>query len=500
MTDPVLETSAQAQERDRWTIDTEGIPSPVLMENAARALCRDLEKRMESGSQILILCGPGSNGQDGLAMLRVLREHGRLASAFCQSKDTLQNRILSARHIDLITDPDKACRQMQTLQEKDWVVDAMFGSGLSRPLQGQWAKLAAAANDSKARILAVDVPSGIHGETGVLGEVVIKADVTAAIGTRKLGTVLPASLPFAGRTVTLDIGLGTPDTARQVFELTRDKAAACLPARPDLSWKGTFGRALMTGGSSRMHGAIEMAASACFHSGIGLLSAAVPQVLEPALRCRLPEAMLVKVEGDPDRFSEESIEPLLETARTMTVVSAGNGMGREPGTAALVKALLQETTQTLVLDADALSVLDTDWLNRQAGRTILTPHPGEFCRMTSMDSAALRANPVCAARDFSLQWPQTVLVLKGDITCVAENGIVYVLDRPDSKLAKGGSGDLLCGIITGLAGSQEPFEAALCGVWAHNRAAALCTKDPAAFTPQDLIDSLSGVWSELRKS
>ncbi len=331
MTETLLETAAQAQERDRYTIEQEGIPSPVLMETAARALCSVLETRLVAGSRILILCGPGSNGQDGLAMHRILQEHGwdtaaycppgqslqpRLVAgsrililcgpgsngqdglamhrilqehgwdtaAYCPPGQSLQRRILENRGIPVLTSLTQICALAESLGPDDWIVDAMFGSGLSRPLEGTWHTLTEAANGSAARILAVDVPSGMDGETGPLPGAVIQADLTACIGTRKLGTVLPAALPLTGEVTTLDIGLGNPNTPRTVFELTASKARTCLPVRPLLSWKGTFGKVLMAGGSRRMHGAIEMSARACFHAGPGLLTVAVPEILQPAMR------------------------------------------------------------------------------------------------------------------------------------------------------------------------------------------------------------------------
>ncbi|WP_276957212.1 NAD(P)H-hydrate dehydratase [Faecalibaculum rodentium] len=499
MTETLLETAAQAQERDRYTIEQEGIPSPVLMETAARALCSLLESRLVAGSRILILCGPGSNGQDGLAMHRILQEHGWDTAAYCPPGQSLQRRILENRGIPVLTSLTQICALAESLGPDDWIVDAMFGSGLSRPLEGTWHTLTEAANGSAARILAVDVPSGMDGETGPLPGAVIQADLTACIGTRKLGTVLPAALPLTGEVTTLDIGLGNPNTPRTVFELTASKARTCLPVRPLLSWKGTFGKVLMAGGSRRMHGAVEMSARACFHAGPGLLTVAVPEILQPAMRCVLPEAMLLDLPGDPDCISEEAVPAILHAARDMNVVSAGNGMGRQEGTRTLVQDLLQKTDVTLVLDADALSVLDPHWLHRPGGQTILTPHPGEFSRITGWSVSDITANPVKAAQKFTRAYPDTVLVLKGAITCVSEHGQVWVLARPDSSLAKGGSGDMLCGIITGLAASQNPLEAALCGVWAHNQAPLCSKKDPAAFGPQDLVDALSDVWKSLRE-
>ncbi|WP_297568591.1 NAD(P)H-hydrate dehydratase [uncultured Faecalibaculum sp.] len=500
MTENLLETASQARERDRYTIETEHIPSLVLMENAARSLCRLLQTRLLPDSRVLILCGPGNNGQDGLAMLRILREQGVDACAFSQSDSSQQQQILSARGIEPVTNPEQALRQMSALSRDDWIVDAMFGSGLSRPLTGLWEQLAQAADSSRARILSVDVPSGIHGTLGPLSAAVIHADLTGALQTQKVGTILPASLPCTGETRILDIGLGNPGTDRDTFLLTETVACQALPGRSALSYKGTFGKALMIGGCKTMHGAMEMSAKACFHSGIGLLTVAVPPVLQPPLRCVLPEAMLLDLHSDPDFLSEEAIPEILKATAEMSVVSAGNGLSRTPSSRELVRSLMLNTECTLVLDADALSLLDLTWLKARQGQTILTPHPGEFSRMTGISPQELQKDPVTAARAFSRQYPGTVLVLKGDITCVSCDGQTWVLARPDSALAKGGSGDVLCGIITGLAGSQNPLQAALCGVWAHNQAAAISEKDPAAFSPQDLTGSLSTVWTKLRNS
>lgn len=492
MTEILLETAEQSAERDRYTIEQEGIPSAVLMETAARELCRLLEPELQPEDRIFVVCGPGNNGQDGLAMTRVLREHGHEATPFSLEPESPQHQILTRRNIPVCQDLTEALEQ---IKEADWIVDAMFGSGLSRPLSGQWATLAQAMTLSSAKVFSVDIPSGIHGTDGLLQDTAVKADMTGAIGTRKKGTILPSALPYCGRQQTVAIGLGDPGTPRNLFLLTEDKARACLPVRSDRSYKGTFGKALVIGGSRQMHGAVSMTARACFHSGIGLLTTAVPACLENAMRCKLDETMLLVTPGDPEAIDEAAVPVILEEAAKMTVVSAGNGMGRGPGTRTLVKELLA-ADHLLVLDADALDVLEPEWLQRQAP-VILTPHVGEFSRITGMSVQEISRDPVKAALAFTSQYPSAVLVLKSDVTVVAACENAWVLDRPDSALAKGGSGDVLCGIITGLAGSQEPLQAALCGVYAHNRAAGM-KKDPAGFTPEDLIGHLADVWNELR--
>lgn len=478
-------SAARSRQRDNCGIQEEGIPSLVLMERAALGLCDVLEACAGKDTSFWIACGPGNNGADGLAMARILQERGHEVSCYAprvSGEGILQKSICEKRDVPFKDEPEDAC----------WIVDALFGSGLSRPIQGDYAKVIESINDSGKRVFAVDMPSGIHGTTGPTDGAVVKADVTACIDCLKMGAFMPASLPLTGELHCIPIGL-LPETEADTYLITRELVHDLLSPRSRFSYKGTYGKVIMAGGSSTMAGAISMALDACFHAGCGLLSAAVPVCLADMVRLRHPEAMLVSLEEKDGQVTSQSAHKITDGAYTL--ISCGNGLGRGAEIPGFVRSILA-SDKPVVLDADGISVCDINWLNR-AATTILTPHVGEFARLTKKSVSDILADPISRAREFSLQYPNTVLVLKNDAVYVAAKGVVYVLCRPDSRLAKGGSGDVLCGIITGLAAYNDPLTAAIAGVWAHNTSALLSDKDPRYFTPADLVKGLDKTWKLL---
>lgn len=479
-----LITAERSRQRDAQGIN-EGIPSLVLMERAALGLCDLLEEKAGPAASVVIVCGPGNNGADGFACARILQERGHKVTCVWHEGSghvLLQKSICEKRHIPVTDD-------ISVIRHGDWIVDALFGSGLSRPVTGLYACWIDTINAAGKPVLAIDLPSGMHGTTGVHAGAVIHASVTACIDCLKQGACLPASLPVTGEMRTVPIGL-LPETGGDTFLIDDALVCGLLEARSDFSYKGTFGKVVLAGGSPAMAGAISMALAACFHSGCGLLTAAVPACLADMVHNRHPEAMLLPLET----MDEAGARAVLSAG--FTLLGCGNGLGCSQNTAAFVQTLLASDLP-VVLDADGISVCDPLWLDRQAP-TILTPHVGEFSRLTGLSIEEIVADPIEKARTFSLDHPQVVLVLKHTATYVAANGIVYVLCRPDSRLAKGGSGDVLCGIITGLAASQTPLTAAIGGVWAHNMSAALSRKDPRFFTFEDLIAGLDAAWQALK--
>ena len=417
------------------------------MERAARGVDALLCERYPD-EPALVVCAGGNNGGDGFALLRMLVSRGASCAGVLlgdpeKLKGDARTNYLRALEHGVVFSPELTDG---ALGECGVVVDAMFGTGLSRPLAGAFFDAAERINSSGKPVVSIDLPSGVDATTGAVLGTAVRASATVTFEFLKRGHLL-----FPGRGLCGDVRVwplsgeadGEPDTAL----LEKTDVADMLPPRPADSHKGANGRALLCVGSERYAGAALMCAGAALRAGTGLLSVAVPGRIKPAFSL-LPEAMAIAVSdgGDWDAAASEAAGELLEKKNAVCV---GCGVGDGDVLPLILRAL--EARVPLVLDADALNRISREKivLSRLHRDVILTPHPAEMARLTGEPADEILRDPIETARRYAKQW-NCVVLLKGATTCVSDGTRVWLNTTGNSGLAKGGSGDVLSGIITAL--------------------------------------------------
>ncbi|MCC2546058.1 NAD(P)H-hydrate dehydratase [Hymenobacter sp. BT175] len=466
-------SAAQTRLADQATIEEEGIASIDLMERAAQAFTTWLTARQtpaEAG-EILICCGPGNNGGDGLAVAR--RLHGAsyavrvaLLPAERRSTDFETNH---KRLPEAIPAQELNAGSLPLIQPGTLVVDALFGTGITRPLDGLAAAVVEHINQAGARVVSIDMPSGLLTDSPQPSDSpIIRARHTVSFELPKLAFLLPQNARYVGQWHLAPISLSRTFLKQAVADmhLVEDALlAGRLPRRATFAHKGTFGHALLVAGSYGKMGAAVLAAGACLRSGVGLLTVAAPKAGYDTLQSQVPEAMC-RTDRDKDHISE------LPDLRPYSAVGIGPGLGQHDDTRAALEELLCTVLKLpLVLDADALNLLGANrgLLDLLPPRCLLTPHPREFERLT--EPARDDYHRLELLRAFCAQY-DCYVILKGAHSCLGTpEGTLYFNSTGNPGMATGGSGDVLTGVLTALlAQGLTPLDAALLGMYAHGRA------------------------------
>ncbi|MCC3155771.1 NAD(P)H-hydrate dehydratase [Hymenobacter sp. 15J16-1T3B] len=469
-------TAAQTRQADAATINAEGIRSVALMERAATAFTDWLTARLSpaDAGDLLVLCGPGNNGGDGLVAARRLHEQGYrvrvgLLPADKHSADFEHNRQRLPAEVPVA---EWGPGQLPPIEPSTVVIDALFGTGLSRPLDGAAAAVVQHLNAARSRVVSIDLPSGLFADAPQPQDSpVVEARHTVTFELPKLALLLPQNARYVGRWHALPIGLSPRFLADVEADRHLVDAAllACrLPARPTFAHKGTFGHALLLAGSKGKIGAAVLAARSCLHGGVGLLTVQVPAVGYAVLQTAVPEAMCL-ADACKSHLSE------LPELKAYNAVGMGPGIGQDDETRAVLEELLCTAQVPLVLDADALNLLGANrpLLDLLPPDTLLTPHPKEFERLT--EPARDDYHRLELLRDFAGRY-RCYVVLKGAYSCLAApDGQLYFNTTGNPGLATGGTGDVLTGLCLALRADKRlsPLDAALLAVYAHGRAADL---------------------------
>lgn len=505
-----LATADEMRRMDRHAIDELGLPGRLLMENAARAVAdrvTALAARLSAPRPVVVCCGPGNNGGDGFAAARLLKNRGEAVTVVKLGEpsgaDVLSNWEAWRQFGETYDAQSEAETAEALLQQAAVLVDAWFGTGLARPVEGAYRDWIDRFNASPAPIkVAVDLPSGIHTDTGQVLGIATHCTHTVTLQVGKPGCYQWPGAECAGSVEVADISIPPhwePDDP-PLYRLTAPFARELLPYRPRDGHKGTFGHLLSVCGSAGMGGAALMAGRAAVKSGAGLVTAAVPKALQDRFVTSAPELMTLAAEpGATEYFAAAHAPGLLEAAAARSAVVLGCGLGRHEETGALVKELVARVERPLLIDADGLYPLAGADLTARAAPTVITPHPGELARLSGLAPAELAADRVGHARRLAAEWG-VVLVLKGAGTAVAApSGEVFLNPVADHALASGGSGDVLSGVIGGLLAQGLPvLNAALLGVTLH--AAARRHRGELSgtyFSASDLIEGLNGALREL---
>lgn len=462
-----LYTTAQVRALDAHAIDVLGISGHELMHRAARAAFDVLRQRWPQARRIVVACGPGNNGGDGFLLAALAREAGLevrvLALAPTSRGDAAQARQV---YVDAGGAVDQA-HDTEALARADVVVDALFGSGLTRPLRDAAAVLVEAVNAGGKPVLSLDVPSGLDADTGHAAGVVIRARATTCFVAWKRGLFTGRAADCCGQRSLHALGL--PDSARNMqtpdAQLLTDTA---LPPRGRDSHKGRYGHVLVIGGEHGMGGAARLVGEAALRGGAGLVSVATRADHVPALLSARPELMPRAV------TSRRELAPLLASA---SVLALGAGLGQADWGRDLWQVAMQDTT-AMVLDADGLNLLAAASRKFTGRDVVMTPHPGEAARLLGSDTSRVQADRFVAARELATRY-DAMVVLKGAGSLVAApDGRVAVCRHGNPGMASGGMGDVLGGIIASLLAQQlSPWQAACLGTNLHALAGDMAARD-----------------------
>ena len=516
-----LTTSAEMKTLDRLATEKFGLPEVVLMENAAQGLARIALEHwpLRPESRIFILAGPGQNGGDGLALARIFSGHGFNSRVFLV-KEPGRNpggaaavNLAVVRSLGLpLTVVENETAALPLWAEADLVVDALFGTGLDRPLAGPAALVLATLSQAKKdlkdrlRILAVDLPSGLSGDSGRWWGPPCPADLTVTLGFPKVGLYLGQGPAAAGIVRVGDIGL-TPAMLEPAPPRGRlsdsEEMRGLLPARPLTGHKGSFGHVLLAGGAQGRTGALVLAAEGALRSGAALVTALHPASLGAVYEAKLTEAMTLELpEERPGELAAEAGEVILGYARGRQALLLGPGMGLGREAAAAIRRVVEAAELPLVLDADALTALAgrPELAKGRPGGVVLTPHPGEAARLLGLSPADIQADRLAAARTLA-ERSGAVVILKGHNSLICEpEGRFYLNPTGGPHLAVGGSGDLLAGLTAGLlAQGLAPLAAAALAAWVHGRAGDLTRSErgPFGLTPTEFAARIPRIWAEL---
>lgn len=491
---------------DAYTIQKKGVPSLVLMERAALAVTEELKKNFILDS-VLVVCGSGNNGGDGLAVARLLHLSGISVSVYLAGKkesfteDTkIQWKIAENYGVSFVNKlkPD----------EYTTIVDAIFGVGLSREITGDYLKILQTLETSGKPVLAVDIPSGIQGSTGQVMGTALHARQTVTFAFPKTGLLLYPGADYAGIVTVCDIGIyEDPEVLETfsgpaLFRLT-EEITSWMPRRDPWGNKGTFGKVLVVAGSKNMAGAAYFAGNACLKTGAGMVRIFTPQCNRIILQQLLPEAMLTTYEEDDD---PGTLRCLLQKAEEWAdVIVAGPGLGQTPAGETLISSLLSGKQKPLVLDADGLNILakHPEWLNNIQRPCILTPHVGEMARLSGYTTAQIKQEPFQCLHSFLETYPVTCILKDARTVTGTVDGTYYLNTRGNCGMATAGSGDVLAGIAGGLLAQGVPEErAAPLAVDLHARAGDRMAEEKGSFslTASDLLDGIGSVWKDMEKN
>lgn len=463
-------SNAQMRRADEYTISELNIPSETLMRRAGLAIADEVQKSAkERGvNDVLVVCGSGNNGGDGYVCaerllklglnVNVYAAGGRLSPDCEREKQRYTGGY--SQHI---------CGAI--------IVDCLFGTGLCRPVTGEYADIINAINDSGAYVISADIPSGINGDNGQITGVAVKADKTVTIAEYKTGCFFGDGIDYSGKIVKADIGITCPEDNYAVICADED-IKKFYPERRRNTHKGTYGCANLVAGSEKYPGAAALGAAACLKSGCGYTKLTTADSVKYALVATLPQVIFC---NEPDLNAN--------------AVAIGSGSGVSQKLYELISNLLQSYEGTLIIDADGLNCLagyGCEILKNAKPSVILTPHIKEFSRLTGLSVRQILSDPVGEARRFASEYGVTV-ALKNAVSVITDGKKTVLNAAGSTALAKGGSGDMLAGFMCGTAARGiDPFNAAVCAAYTLGKSAEIAAQNKTAYcaTAQDILNCI----------
>ncbi|HJV45474.1 MAG TPA: NAD(P)H-hydrate dehydratase [Bacillota bacterium] len=464
-----LVNAQQMREMDRFAMEKVGIPSIVLMEAAGLQVVNEVVRRW-SPCKVLVLAGRGNNGGDAFVVARHLASRGfEVKTWFIGPVERMTtdcrvtfNAYINSKYSYEELNEENWSQFTTDVKEAGLFIDGLLGTGVNRPIQDFIGKVIGLINEQrKGSLISIDIPSGVNADTGEVYANVIVADLTITFAYPKWGQYLFPGAACCGEILVKDISI--PSWVSDHFGLSAellqaDQVARWLPVRNRHSHKGTYGHVLIIGGSEEYVGAPALAAMGAIRSGSGLTTIALPHVIQPMVANRVMEAVFWPWPCENGAFAKGSWSKLADRAGQYDFTVVGPGLGQLPGCEWLTK-IIHHTTGPILLDADALNLLAKDIsILRGRKQVVVTPHPGEMGRLLGISTAVVEQNRPQIARDFAME-NQVYVVLKGTYPIIATpEGKLFVSSRGATSLAKGGSGDVLSGMIGAMVNQTGSME------------------------------------------
>lgn len=493
--------AAQMKAADQYTIQKLGVPSLELMEHAAQACVQVLEDEKVDLSHVCVVCGSGNNGGDGFAIARILQNNRYSVETFCVGNPEHYTEETQEQMHRLQECGGKITYGMPQEDSYSVIIDAVFGVGLSRKVEGRYRQVIEQMNRMRGTKFAVDIPSGLSATTGCILGCAFKADYTVTFQLKKIGLELSQGRTMAGRVIVPDIGIST-DSICEDQEIVRtagkDIYRKMLPDRPEDSNKGTYGRLLVIAGSKGMAGAAYLNAHAAYMTGAGLVRIYTSSDNREILQTLLSEAIITTYE----EYNKEELLSLLTWADSVCI---GSGLGMSRLSEKILKTVIEYVKVPCLIDADGLNLLaeNKNYLNQMAERRfVITPHMKEMSRLTGISVEELKADRIQILKDFISRYRITC-VLKDSRTLIAseEKGIRMNLTG-NSAMAKAGSGDVLAGVISGwMVQGKEAEDAAELGTYIHGLSGDLAKFEKGVYSvmARDLIEYISKALMKLEE-
>jgi ADP-dependent NAD(P)H-hydrate dehydratase / NAD(P)H-hydrate epimerase len=495
-------SAEQIKAADAYTIKHEPIASIDLMERASNIFCDWFcEKFTNKNKTVYVFCGTGNNGGDGLAISRLLQEEGFCVKTFVvrysksESKDFIINFESLKGIKNFFLREIESEKDFPETESDSYIIDALIGSGLNKPLDGLAEQLVLWLNNINAIKIAVDIPSGLYADKKSAGEI-FKADYTFSFELPKLSFLLPENFPYVGEFEFRSIGLSKQfidEPKTNHYYITKEFISTLIKPRRKFDHKGTYGHALIVGGSYGKIGAVQLAARAALHAGCGLVTVYIPKCGYEIIQTSFPEAMVI-TDKKEDYISK------IKTDIKFSSLGIGPGIGKDEKTAEALFEFLSSLEQPVVLDADALNILSDfpNQLHLIPKNSILTPHPKEFERMFGKSSDHYQRLMLQMVKAVELG---IYIILKGANTAIAcPDGKIYFNSTGNPGMATAGSGDVLTGIITSLMSQgYSSFESVMTGVYLHGLAGNLAASELSKpfIIASDIINGLSKAFFEI---
>ncbi|MCM1544534.1 MAG: NAD(P)H-hydrate dehydratase [Ruminococcus sp.] len=493
-----------------------GLSYQRMMENAGAACARNIRNIIENDSvrrrNVVVVCGKGNNGGDGFVVARKFSENGYnvcvvLASGYPVSQESIYmyKMVIDLAIPTIWYDADKL-KTVQTIKNADVIVDAVFGFSFYGTISDDMKMLINEMTRAKGMKFAIDVPSGVYCDSGYKDENAFVSDYTIAISALKPAHIIHPASDCCGDIIIANIGIPEDSynfIGSTMYTYSKTEVANLFPHRDPVSHKGDYGHVLSICGSKKMVGAPVLAAQAALRSGTGLVTAAFPESIYYPMTFKLTEALFMPLKETADgTLSRECIPQLIEQLPKFNAILFGCGIGVNEDTTAVLDAIIENAKVPVIIDADGINIIaqNPDMLKKATAPIILTPHPKEMSRLIGIPVSLIQSDRIKTAHSFSDE-NNVYVVLKGTNTVVAspKNEKIYINTSGNSGLAKGGSGDVLAGIITAFAAQGfDPTKAASIGVYIHGHCAdtAADRLSQTGMLPSDVIDELSTVFSD----
>ncbi|MDQ0150764.1 NAD(P)H-hydrate dehydratase [Eubacterium multiforme] len=477
---------------DNYTINNIGIPSIVLMENAANGIVEIIKNL---GNKVIVFCGTGNNGGDGLAVARklwLLKKDvevilvGNIKKLSEETKINLN--IINSLNIPVFNienTEDIKPSIIEKVSKGDYIIDSIFGIGLNREIKGIYKEVINLINKYSNYIVSIDIPSGLDSDTGEVLGICIKANITCSVEVIKKGFISNKAVEFVGeiKVVNIDIpDFVKKENSEKTYILSNNRYKAMIPIRDKRGHKGNYGKVLIVAGSEKYCGAAFITTEACVRTGSGLVTLLTHKDAGEALKGRLTEAMI------QEYLSYKDIKSLTN----FDIIACGPGFSLSENSKIILKKIVDETSCNLVLDADALNIIseNKELLNELKGRTIITPHPGEMARLIGSTISYVESNRIDVAKKFAKE-NNIIVLLKGYNTVITDGEKVFINPTGNSKMASGGMGDCLTGIITSFVGQGlSLLQGTLLGAYVHGFIGDELSKERYIVNARDIINEL----------